>query len=138
MMHKSYLRNMYLENKLVKLDGMELKGVQLNISSVKTPFYKALIKDDHIALWKWPYAVTQQYSVPVKLVLSTLGNIVGIINPLVANKYSYWSNDKKPPVTNVWFDRAEVNENSWWGNRDKWVSKYRGTQVKKWLSLVVG
>ena len=53
MMHKSYLRNMYLENKLVEPGGMKMNGVPLDLSKIKTPVYLASTKArSGVAPWK--------------------------------------------------------------------------------------
>ena len=131
MMHKSYLRNMYLENKLVEPGGMEMNGVPLDLSKIKTPVYLASTKDDHIAPWKSTYSATQIYAGPVKFVLSASGHIAGIINPPAANKYCYWTNDKKPEKPDEWFDGSQVHDGSWWGDWQDWVTRHAGPQVKK-------
>ena len=131
MMHKSYLRNMYLENKLVEPGGMEMNGVPLDLSKIKTPVYLASTKDDHIAPWKSTYSATQIYAGPVKFVLSASGHIAGIINPPAANKYCYWTNDKKPEKPDEWFDGSQVHDGSWWGDWQDWVTSHAGPQVKK-------
>ena len=131
MMHKSYLRNMYLENKLVEPGGMKMNGVPLDLSKIKTPVYLASTKDDHIAPWKSTYSATQIYAGPVKFVLSASGHIAGIINPPVANKYCYWTNDKNPEKPDEWFDGSQVHDGSWWGDWQNWVTKHAGPQVKK-------
>ena len=131
MMHKSYLRNMYLENKLVEPGGMKMNGVPLDLSKIKTPVYLASTKDDHIAPWKSTYSATQIYAGPVKFVLSASGHIAGIINPPVANKYCYWTNDKNPEKPDEWFDGSQVHDGSWWGDWQNWVNKHAGPQVKK-------
>ena len=131
MMHKSYLRNMYLENKLVEPGGMKMNGIPLDLSKIKTPVYLASTKDDHIAPWKSTYSATQIYAGPVKFVLSASGHIAGIVNPPVANKYCYWTNDKNPEKPDEWFDGSQVHDGSWWGDWPNWVTKHAGPQVKK-------
>ena len=129
MMHKAYLRNMYLENKLVEPGGMDLDGVALNLSKIETPLYFASTKDDHIAPWKSTYSATQLVSGPVKFVLSASGHIAGIVNPPAANKYCYWTNDKAAKKPDDWFDGAERHEGSWWPDWNDWVSDFAGKKT---------
>ena len=63
--------------------------------------------------------------------LSASGHIAGIINPPVANKYCYWTNDKNPEKPDEWFDGSQVHDGSWWGDWQNWVNKHAGPQVKK-------
>lgn len=131
MMHKAYLRNMYLENKLVKPGGMSLNEQPLDLSQIKTPVYLASTKDDHIAPWKSTYAATQLYAGPVRFVLSASGHIAGIVNPPAANKYCYWTNEKNVSAPDDWFEASEMHEGSWWGDWQKWVEKHGGAKVAK-------
>lgn len=131
MMHKAYLRNMYLENKLIQPGGMKLNGTPLDLRQVKTPVYMVSTKDDHIAPWKSTYSATQIYTGPVRFVLSASGHIAGIVNPPVANKYCYWTNEKKPPAPDDWFKGANLHEGSWWDDWQAWVKKHAGPKVAK-------
>ena len=54
-MHSYYLRNMYLHNKLIEKDGLELAGVKIDLSAVKIPAYFLSTAQDHIARWKGTY-----------------------------------------------------------------------------------
>ncbi len=131
MMHKAYLRNMYLENKLVEPAGMSLDGQPLDLRQIKTPVYLASTKDDHIAPWKSTYAATQLYAGPVRFVLSASGHIAGIVNPPAANKYCFWTNEINDPSADAWFDGAKSQDGSWWGDWQDWVKKHGGAKVKK-------
>jgi len=131
MMHKAYLRNMYLDNKLVEPGGMSLNDQPLDLRQIKTPVYLASTKDDHIAPWKSTYAATQLYSGPVRFVLSASGHIAGIVNPPAAKKYCYWTNETNSPAPDDWFEGADVHEGSWWGDWQTWVEKHAGTKVEK-------
>ncbi len=131
MMHKAYLRNMYLENKLIQPGAMELDGTPIDLRKIKTPVYLTSTKDDHIAPWKSTYSATQIYKGPVRFVLSASGHIAGIVNPPAANKYCYWTNDKKPPTPDDWFKGATMHEGSWWDDWQAWVKKHTGAKVDK-------
>lgn len=128
MMHKFYLRKMYLENQLVVAGGIELDGVKIDLSKIKTPLYMISTHDDHIAPWKSTYHLTQRVSGPVKFVLGGSGHIAGIINPESANKYGYWTNDKKPADPDAWFAGAENHEGSWWQDWKKWAARQAGAK----------
>lgn len=129
MMHKFYLRKMYLENKLVEPDGIELAGVPIDLRKVKTPMYMISTYDDHIAPWKSTYQATQLYSGSVKFVLGGSGHIAGVINPEKSGKYGYWTNTKKPNDADAWLSSAQKHDGSWWQDWKKWVSKHSGGKV---------
>src|SRR5258708_17607117 len=65
-MQSFYLRNMYQENRLAQPGGIELHGVPIDLSQVKTPTFIMASREDHIAPWKSAYAATQIYGGPVK------------------------------------------------------------------------
>ncbi len=129
MMHSLYLRQMYLENKLIEPGGITLDGVALDLRNISVPTYIVSTKEDHIAPWKSTYAATQLYKGNVRFVLSASGHIAGIVNPPAANKYCYWTNTKTPAEPDAWFAAARQHDGSWWNDWQKWVKKHAGTQV---------
>lgn len=122
-MHSYYLRNMYMQNKLVEKGGITLAGKKLDLREIKTPSYLVATREDHIAPWKATYAGTQLYSGPLKFILSGSGHIAGIINPPASKKYGYWSNDTTPPSPNEWLEGATQHEGSWWDDWGSWIKK---------------
>ena len=121
-----YLRQMYLENKLVESCGVELAGVKLNLRCIKVPTYIISTREDHIAPWKSTYHATQLYKGPVKFVLAGSGHIAGIVNHPSGRKYGYWTNVKKEKTANDWFDGAKQHEGSWWPDWGVWLKKQSG------------
>ena len=121
-MHSFYLRNMYLGNKLREPGGIELAGVKIDISKVKTPCYFISTIEDHIAPWKSTYIGAQIPSGPVKFVLGGSGHIAGIVNPPAANKYGYWTNDALPEAADAFLEGATHNPGSWWVDWQEWVT----------------
>ena len=128
-MHSYYLRKMYQENKLIEPGGIELEGVKIDISTIKTPIYVLSTREDHIAPWTSTYSVVHRVSGPVKFVLSASGHIAGVVNPPAANKYCYWVNAKKPKNPEVWLAGATEEAGSWWTDWQKWVEKFAGAKV---------
>jgi polyhydroxyalkanoate synthase len=121
-MHSFYLRNMYIGNKLREPGGIELAGVKIDISKVKTPCYFISTIEDHIAPWKSTYMGAQIPSGPVKFVLGGSGHIAGIVNPPAANKYGYWTNDELPEGADAFLEGATHNPGSWWTDWQQWVT----------------
>jgi polyhydroxyalkanoate synthase len=128
-MHSFYLRKMYQENQLIRPGGIELEGVPVDLTTIKTPIYMLSTREDHIAPWTSTYSLTQLVSGPVKFVLSASGHIAGVVNPPAANKYCYWVNAKKPKNPETWLASAKQEEGSWWTDWQKWVEKFAGKQV---------
>jgi polyhydroxyalkanoate synthase len=125
-MHSFYLRNMYLENKLVEPGGITLAGVALDLRKIKTPCYIVSAREDHIAPWKSTYAATGLYRGAVKFVLSASGHIAGIVNPPAAKKYCYWTNGQTPPTPDQWLEGAEKHDGSWWPDWNEWIAPHAG------------
>ncbi|HEX5803236.1 MAG TPA: alpha/beta fold hydrolase, partial [Azospira sp.] len=121
-MHSFYLRNMYLGNKLREPGGIEIAGVPIDISKVKTPCYFISTVEDHIAPWKSTYKGALLPSGPVKFVLGGSGHIAGIVNPPAANKYGYWTNDELPETADDFLAGATQNPGSWWTDWQQWLT----------------
>lgn len=122
-MHKFYLRNMYQHNRLIEPGGIEVDGVKIDLSSIKTPAFFVSTIQDHIAQWKSTYKGALVHSGPVKFVLSGSGHIAGIVNPPSKNKYGYWTNDKLAETPDAWFAGADKNEGSWWPLWQDWMTE---------------
>ena len=128
-MHSFYLRNMYIENKLIEPGGISLAGQPIDITKIKTPSYILSTREDHIAPWASTYAATQLYGGPVRFVLAASGHIAGVINPPDAKKYSHWKNPKCPATPEAWLDGATEEAGSWWHDWDKWNAKKSGKKI---------
>jgi polyhydroxyalkanoate synthase len=128
-MHSFYLRKMYQENLLVKPGGIELAGVPIDLTKMKTPAFLLSAREDHIAPWTSTYAATQLFSGPVKFVLAASGHIAGVVNPPAAGKYSHWTNAKSPKDPEAWFNGATEHAGSWWPTWSQWVAKKSGPKV---------
>jgi len=123
-MHSFYLRQMYMENKLVEPGGIVLCGVPLDLRKVSVPTYLVSTLEDHIAPWESTYAATGIYQGPVKFVLSGSGHIAGIINPPEARKYGYWTNPELSKSPEKWLERATRHDGSWWLDWHQWLQKH--------------
>ncbi|HCM06434.1 MAG TPA: class I poly(R)-hydroxyalkanoic acid synthase [Oceanospirillales bacterium] len=130
-MHSYYLRNMYLHNKLIEKDGLELAGVKIDLSAVTVPTYFLSAAQDHIARWKGTYDGAKSFSGKTRFVLGGSGHIAGVINPPKANKYGYWTNDAFPDTPDAWYQDAKQNDGSWWTDWQAWVIKEGKAKVAK-------
>ncbi|WP_413203774.1 PHA/PHB synthase family protein [Rhodospirillum sp. A1_3_36] len=128
-MHSFYLRKMYQENAVKDPGGITLDGVPIDLSKVKTPAYFISAREDHIAPWKSTFVGSQLYSGPVKFTLSASGHIAGVVNPPAANKYCFWTYNRKVKDPDAWLQKATQTEGSWWPDWNTWVSKFAGGQV---------
>ncbi|MDJ0686019.1 MAG: class I poly(R)-hydroxyalkanoic acid synthase [Alphaproteobacteria bacterium] len=127
-MHSYYLRNMYLENSLVKPGALTLCGEPIDLTQVDLPTFVLSTREDHIAPWKSTYAATQTYGGDVKFVLAASGHIAGVVNPPNPDKikYSHWTNAKNPAEPDDWIAGATETPGSWWPEWLKWIKKQSG------------
>jgi len=128
-MHSFYLRNMYMKNALVEPGKVVLDGVPIDLTKVTVPSYFASAIEDHIAPWKATYNGPKATRGKTRFVLSGSGHIAGMINPPVANKYGYWTNDKLPASPDAWLEGAQQHEGSWWTDWRAWLGAHLGREV---------
>ncbi len=130
-MHSFYLRNMYMQNRLIEPGGVEIDGTPIDLTKIKIPCYFISAIEDHIAPWKSTYLGARKFGGPTRFVLGGSGHIAGIINPPVANKYGYWLNPaaKLPDSPEAWFEGAQQNPGSWWTDWQAWINAQEADMV---------
>jgi len=128
-MHRFYLREMYLKNKLAEPGGIVLNGIPVDLTQVRIPVYLQSAKDDHIAPYPSVYKATRHFSGPVTFMLAGSGHIAGVINPPAANKYFYYTNPEVPENVEDWIGHAEYHEGSWWPHWHQWLYRKSGPKV---------
>jgi len=128
-MHRFYLREMYLKNKLVEPGGIVLNGIPVDLTRVKIPIYLQSSKEDHIAPYPSVYKATRHYAGPVTFMLAGSGHIAGVINPPDAKKYFYYTNPEVPDKVEDWIEGAEYHEGSWWPHWHQWLYRKSGQKV---------
>jgi polyhydroxyalkanoate synthase len=124
-----FLRDIYMENSLVKPGHLHLAGRRIDLRQIRTPCYFLSTIEDHIAPWKTTYPATQILSGPVQFVLGGSGHIAGVINPPSKKKYGYWTADRYPNCPDEWFEHAKRHEGSWWSHCATWLARYAGEMV---------
>jgi polyhydroxyalkanoate synthase len=128
-MHRYYLREMYLKNRLSQPGGVTLNGIPVHLSEIKIPIYIQSARDDHIAPYPSVYKATQIYGGPVTFMLAGSGHIAGVVNPPSANKYFHYTNDELPANVEDWIEGADYHEGSWWPHWDRWLAPLSGDMV---------
>lgn len=76
-----YLRNMYLENNLVKPGKLTVCGESIDLNLVTLPSYIYGSREDHIVPIHSAYASTQVLPGEKRFVMGASGHIAGVINP---------------------------------------------------------
>jgi len=129
-MHTFYLREMYLENRLVEPGGIELDGVPIDLTTIDLPIYIQSSREDHIAPYRSVYKATQLYSGEVTFMLAGSGHIAGVVNPPEAEKYGYWTNNALPADPEDWIKGADAHQGSWWPHWHDWLKGKSGRRIK--------
>lgn len=127
-LHHFLLRDFYLNNSLRKPNALEIDGVKIDLSKVKTPVYMVATLQDHIAKWKSCYPGTQVFGGEKVFVLGESGHIAGIMNP-PGSKYGFYTNDNYSADANQWYKDANYVADTWWNHWHDWIKPYEGNEV---------
>lgn len=125
-----YLKEVYLENRLRQPGGLEMNGVQIDLTKIKTPVFVLATSEDHIAPWPSIYPATQLFSGEVEFVLGGSGHIAGVINPPAERpKYGFRTGGEYPEDPKDFLANATENEGSWWPHWGDWLEAKDGKMV---------
>lgn len=125
-----YLKEVYLENRLRQPGGLEMNGVQIDLTKIKTPVFVLATSEDHIAPWQSIYPATQLFSGEVEFVLGGSGHIAGVINPPAERpKYGFRTSGDYPANPEEFLAKTTENEGSWWPHWADWLEAKDGKMV---------
>ncbi|WCM91086.1 class I poly(R)-hydroxyalkanoic acid synthase [Acidovorax sp. NCPPB 2350] len=126
-----YLRNLYLENKLVQPDHLTVCGEPIDLSLVDLPVYIYGSREDHIVPIGAAYASTQVLPGPKRFAMGASGHIAGVINPPSKKKRSHWlrADGQLPPTLDQWLEGATEHPGSWWTDWSDWLRGHAGALV---------
>jgi polyhydroxyalkanoate synthase len=127
-MHSFYLRNMYQKNLLAQPEGIEMKGVPIDLAKITIPKYFLSCREDHIAPWKSTYKGAEIFGGETRFVLAASGHIAGVVNPPEGGKYNHFVNDQMPQDPDDWFASATEVAGSWWPDWHRWVTSFDKSQ----------
>lgn len=126
-MHSFYLRQFYLQNKFVEVDGIKLGGKWLDVRKIKTPLYAVGTEQDHIAPWKETFKICNLIDAPVHYTLASSGHILGIIAPPVTPPKRYYrAGTVEKQTAAIWQQNTEKVVGSWWDNWTTWLDQRCG------------
>jgi polyhydroxyalkanoate synthase len=127
-MHEFYLRELYLNNKLMQPHRLEIGGRRLDLGAITQPLYAVGAEQDHIAPWKQTFRLCGLTGGPARYVLATSGHILGIISPPVTPpKRRFWVGDAtgcRDPE--AWREQIEKGPGSWWEDWTRWLAERCG------------
>jgi polyhydroxyalkanoate synthase len=126
-----YLRNTYLENRLVKPGAATVCGQKIDLRTLDMPVYIYGSREDHIVPIGGAYATTQAVTGKRRFVMGASGHIAGVINPPAAKKRSHWTRDdgKFPKTHAEWLAGATEHPGSWWTDWSDWLKGHAGKQI---------
>jgi polyhydroxyalkanoate synthase len=128
--HESYLRDLYRDNKLVRPDALSADGTPIDLGLIETPSYVQAGREDHIAPPESVWRLTQAFSGPMRFVLAGSGHIAGVVNPPIARKYQYWTNEAPAGSLEEFRAGATEHPGSWWTDWLAWLVAFDGSRVK--------
>ncbi len=121
--HNFILRQLYLENKLLKSGAIKINGVAIDLSKIKVPTYCLSTSEDHIATWQGTFDGAKSLKGEVTFVLGESGHVAGVINPPEKNRYGYWVDGKQGQGAQHWLDTASHHKGSWWTHWQAWIAE---------------
>ena len=126
-----YLRNMYLENNLIKPGKARICGEKIDMGKIKIPVYLYGSREDHIVPIGGAYASTQVFKGKKRFVMGASGHIAGVINPASKGKRSYWTapGNHFPAKAEDWIESATEHKGSWWTDWAAWLKPMAGKQI---------
>jgi polyhydroxyalkanoate synthase subunit PhaC len=125
-MYVYYLRNLYLDNRLIEPGALTMAGVRIDLSKVAVPTYVYASHDDHIVPWRSGYRATALFDGDVTFVLGASGHIAGVINPPDKERRHYWTNDLVTDDPDDWLARTQRHPGSWWPHWAAWLERHGG------------
>lgn len=129
-----YLRNMYLENRLVEPGGIAIDGVPIDLGKITVPSYSLAAMGDHIVLWQAAYKSARCLGGERRFVLTESGHVAGVVNPggesEGGGKYPQWVNEAQVEDPDEWLTGAKQVKGSWWHDWHRWLSEKSGEQRK--------
>ncbi len=129
-----YLRNTYLENRLMHAGATEVHGVPVDLAKIRSPVFIYGSREDHIVPWPAAYASTQILGGRKRFVLGASGHIAGVVNPPAKKKRSHWTFEPPrgtfPADADAWLGGAPEVPGSWWTDWNGWLAQHAGKRVK--------
>ncbi len=131
--HIGYIRDCYMENRLVVPGGIEVAGTPIDLKQVMTPSYIQAGISDHIAPAVSCFKLTRAFSGPHRFMLAGSGHIAGVVNPPSSGKYQHWvlpDGVATPATLDAFRAAATEVKGSWWPDWIAWVKPQSGPMVK--------
>lgn len=126
-MHRYYLRELYLRNRLIERDGITLAGRPIDLRHIRQPLYMVGCDEDHIAPWKAMFTLCRLVDAPVRYALTTSGHVLGIVNPPShPPKRAYYAGPAGTEDPAIWRLRQQKTAGTWWDDWVAWLHEHCG------------
>jgi polyhydroxyalkanoate synthase len=125
-MYAYYLRNLYLDNRLIVPDALTMCGERIDLGRIALPTYVYASREDHIVPWRSAYRTTELLGGEPTFVLGASGHIAGVINPPAQGRRNYWTNELLTEAGDDWLARATSRAGSWWPHWGEWLRGHGG------------
>lgn len=119
--HKTYLEDLYRDNRLVVADSLAIDGTSIDLKQIAIPCYIQAGREDHIAPAESVWKLTEHLAGPWRFLLAGSGHIAGVVNPPDAGKYQFWRNDGAPRSLSEFVAGAYETKGSWWPDWIDWI-----------------
>jgi len=126
--HTFYLRKVCQENGLVKHGELVIKGVPIDLRTIRQDVYAVGTAQDHLVPWKAAWRMTQLVGGSIRFVLGGSGHVAGLLQPPNKGK-GYWTNDKPAKSADAWLEGAQQHQGGWWGDWVEWLKVRSGELV---------
>jgi polyhydroxyalkanoate synthase len=127
--HRSYLCDLYRDNKLVVPDALEADGTPIDLTRIQTPAYIQAGREDHIAPAASVWQIMHHLRGPKTFLLAGSGHIAGVVNPPAARKYQYWTNPATLDTFAEFVSGASETPGSWWPHWIEWLRGQDSAEV---------
>ncbi len=127
--HRSYLCDLYRDNKLVVPDALEADGTPIDLTRIQTPAYIQAGREDHIAPAASVWQIMHYLRGPKTFLLAGSGHIAGVVNPPAARKYQYWTNPAALDTFAEFVSGASETPGSWWPHWIEWLRGQDSAEV---------
>ena len=128
--HRDYLQRLYRDNLLVKPGAITIRGVPIDLRTIKTPAYIQAGREDHIAPLRSVWKLGRILAGPKRFVIAGSGHIAGVVNPPSAGKYQYWVSEEAAETLEEFQAKARETKGSWWPDWIAWLKALAPKTVK--------
>jgi polyhydroxyalkanoate synthase subunit PhaC len=136
--HKSYLTDLYRDNRLVVPGALSAEGTPIDLTRITTPAYIQAGREDHIAPANSVWKIMDHLAGPKRFVLAGSGHIAGVVNPPSANKYQHWVNAGTADSFDDFVAGATEIKGSWWPDWLDWLQQQSPKQVPATSARIPG